>query len=324
MSRHKSSFASKIDAMFEFRIARGYIKDERCHRHMELFDAFCFDHYPDETVLTNEIVHEWLDNETAKGASVRHSSSSIRQFGKYLLAIGEEAYVLPEKFAHHINRMIPYMLTDGEMTLLFDAIDHLQANENEPFLPEIMPIIFRLIYTCGLRPNEGRELLRENVDLQLGKILITHTKRNKERIVMMSDDMLALCRSYDLKRSIFGSSNPYFFPSYSGGSFTAHTLYRLLNSAWFKASISSQNLVPRTIRVYDLRHRFASARLNLWLDSGENIMAMLPFLRAYMGHDKISETAYYVHLLPENLVKSSGIDWSELNTMIPEVDKCPL
>jgi hypothetical protein len=52
-------------------------------------------------------------------------------------------------------------------------------------------------------------------------------------------------------------------------------------------------------------------------------MAMLSFLREFMGHHHIHETAYYVHLLPENLVKSSGIDWAGLNALIPEVEKCP-
>ena len=75
------------------------------------------------------------------------------------------------------------------------------------------------------------------------------------------------------------------------------------------------------MRVYDLRHRFASARLNLWLDNGENLMAMLPFLRAYMGHKDLSETAYYVHILPENIVKTSAIDWEKFNAMFPEVEE---
>jgi hypothetical protein len=52
-------------------------------------------------------------------------------------------------------------------------------------------------------------------------------------------------------------------------------------------------------------------------------MAMLPFLRSYMGHDKLSETAYYIHILPENLIKSPGIDWDALNAILPEVIRCP-
>jgi hypothetical protein len=56
-----------------------------------------------------------------------------------------------------------------------------------------------------------------------------------------------------------------------------------------------------------------------WLDDGQPLMANLPYLRTYMGHDNISETLYYIHLLPENLVKTSGIDWETFDGMIPEV-----
>jgi integrase len=75
------------------------------------------------------------------------------------------------------------------------------------------------------------------------------------------------------------------------------------------------------VRVYNLRHRFASAVLNRWLDEGRDLYAMLPYLRAYMGHGTLSETAYYIHILPENLRKSPGIDWRVFDEMIPEVEE---
>ncbi|MBQ7922109.1 MAG: integrase, partial [Clostridia bacterium] len=80
--------------------------------------------------------------------------------------------------------------------------------------------------------------------------------------------------------------------------------------------ISAERL-PR-VRVYDLRHRFASATLCRWLDEGKNLYNMLPYLRTYMGHKSLSQTAYYIHILPENLLKSCSIDWSKLDNIIPE------
>ena len=47
---------------------------------------------------------------------------------------------------------------------------------------------------------------------------------------------------------------------------------------------------------------------------------MLPYLRTYMGHSSLSETAYYIHILPKNLLKSKGIDWDRLDEVIPEDD----
>lgn len=39
-----------------------------------------------------------------------------------------------------------------------------------------------------------------------------------------------------------------------------------------------------------------------------------------MGHTELSQTAYYIHLLPENLLHSKGVDWQLVNDAIPEVD----
>ncbi len=241
----------------------------------------------------------------------------MRQFARYLCAIGEEAYILPEKYAPLKSRATAYLFTDMELSALFRAIDQLPPTKKEPFLNEIAPALYRLIYTCGLRPNEGRELLAENIHLETGEILITHTKRNKERIVVMSDDMLIFARKYEQRRRLFCCENPYFFPSANGGALTTETLYSAFNRAWSHAELAGK--YPGKVRVYDLRHRFASACLNRWLNNGENLMAMLPFLREYMGHGSLSETAYYIHILPENIIKSSAIDWDKFNAMFPEV-----
>ena len=159
--------------------------------------------------------------------------------------------------------------------------------------------------------------MAENIHLETGEILITHTKRNKERIVVMSDDMLIFARKYEQRRRLFCCENPYFFPSANGGALTTETLYSAFNRAWSHAELAGK--YPGKVRVYDLRHRFASACLNRWLNNGENLMAMLPFLREYMGHGSLSETAYYIHILPENIIKSSAIDWDKFNAMFPEV-----
>ena len=42
-------------------------------------------------------------------------------------------------------------------------------------------------------------------------------------------------------------------------------------------------------------------------------MALMPYLSTYMGHVSLEETLYYIHLLPERLKSSPGIDWKMLN-----------
>lgn len=316
MMEFSSMFGGRITSFLDYRAALGF-KRETYIRHFLGFDHWCMEKHPGQAELSRELVHDWLDDGSASNYDIAHRVMTMRQFGRYLCATGEDAYVLPEKYTPHKSRAAAYLFTDSELTALFAAIDTLPPTRKEPFLDEIAPTMFRLIYTCGLRPNEGRELLVENVNLSTGEILITHTKRNKERVVVMSDDMLSLSQKYGLRRRIFGNGNSYFFPSARGGALATETVYSAFNRAWSRADLSGK--YPGKVRVYDLRHRFASACLNRWLDNGENLMAMLPFLREYMGHSSLSETAYYIHILPENIIKSSAIDWDKFNAMFPEV-----
>lgn len=73
------------------------------------------------------------------------------------------------------------------------------------------------------------------------------------------------------------------------------------------------------VRVYDLRHRWATAVFMKWLNEGADLYAMMPYLSAYMGHAGFKATLYYIHLLPENLLRSAAIDWDRFGSVIPEV-----
>ena len=316
MIEFSGAFGERISGFLNYRIARGF-KLETYIRHFIKFDRWCRNEQPEQRELTEDLVHKWINDSEASVHETSQRITVMRMFGIYLCAVGENAYVLPEKYISRGSKFTPHIFTSIELTSLFASIDNLLPTRAEPFLHEIAPTMFRLIYTCGLRPNEGRELLRENVDLDTGKILIAHTKRNRDRFVVMSDDMAEFARSYEQRRIIFGAGNPFFFPSVNGGALTANTVYAALNKAWSNSKLNGK--FPRSIRVYDLRHQFASACLNRWLDNGENLMAMLPFLRTYMGHQTLSQTAYYIHILPESITKSSAIDWDKFNEMFPEV-----
>lgn len=62
------------------------------------------------------------------------------------------------------------------------------------------------------------------------------------------------------------------------------------------------------------------AMLMLAVKTGLRIYAFLPYLSAYMGHVNISNTAYYIHLLPDTLTQSSAIDWERFSSLVPEVN----
>jgi integrase len=200
------------------------------------------------------------------------------------------------------------MFTQDELRNLFAAIDKVKPTLKHPHLPIILPAMFRLIYSCGLRPNEGRELLRSNIDFKTGAIRIVNAKGKKERTVVMSDDMLDRLLGYDEERREFAGVNPYFFPSENGGVYTEKVIQQWFKDCWAAANPTIPESRLPGVRVYDLRHVFATTALTRWVESGANIKAKIAYLRAFMGHETLNETLYYVHLLPETLLSNGNWD----------------
>jgi len=265
------------------------------------------------------MVLDFLANETG---NIQSKTKVLRQFGKYLTGIGKEAYIIPDNFVLSKSTFTPYIFTDKELDAFFQAVDSVSATKAYPYAPETLPVLFRLIYTCGLRPDEGRELKTGNVNMETGEVLIDRNKRKQERIAVMSDDMLGLCRRYVERRFVLSRDSTFFFPANSDGCpYTTQQLRFIQQSRWKAANPELRADALPPIRPYDLRHRFASANIQRWLDEGRDLNAMLPYLRAYMGHASFNSTAYYVHMQPKNLVQSSGIDWQSFEKLIPEVSE---
>lgn len=316
MHKLSSGMAADIQSMISFRTKFGVTTYENLLNH---FDCYCCDKYPTATILTRTMVLEWLAYERTKHKSIRENAIAVRQLGKHIVSEGRTAYILPNNFVLSKSEFVPHIFTDQELSALFEVIDSLKYSWKNPFAHIIAPVLFRLLYTCGLRPNEARELKRADINLESGEILITHNKQKKERIVVMSDDMLDLCNEYEKKRFVFANDSAYYFPAYDGLPYTAIQMTALFRLCWQKANkLIGKDKYP-SARPYDLRHRFASAVIQQWINEKRDLYAMLPYLRAYMGHKYFSSTAYYIHLLPENIIKTSGIDWNEFEKLIPEV-----
>jgi integrase len=321
MSGFTSKLGSSMTAFLEYRDALGY---SRRHFHQALgnLDRFIIDEYPDAGGLTGEIVSGWI---AAQAGNLDQKTSCVRLFGEYLNSMGREAYVLPRRrvsprsVANSGKSGTAYIFTDDEMRRLFAEINNTPASRSEPMLHVMFPVMMRLTYTCGLRPGECLRLRHGDINFDTGTILIVETKNDKERIVVMSPDMLGLAREYEAKRAPLSRGSEYFFPRWDGAAFGTQAIQNHFSRCW---TLANPNVHPDDlprVRVYDLRHRFATSAIIRWIDNGAELGAKLSYLQAFMGHESINETLYYVHLLPEHLVKSSGVKWGEFDGIVPEV-----
>ena len=191
-----SGLAGDMRSMIQFKVAMGY-SEKTYISHCKTLDRFCNDNYPEAIELTEDIALGWLQANPGKVNILHQRASFIRTLSKYIKSTEKNAYVLPDKFIPPQKPYMPYILSDKELTALFSVIDEYPNNWRLDMLqPALFSTLFRLIYTCGLRPGEGRNLLCKNIDLSTGEVLITATKKHKERIVVMSCDMNELAKGY--------------------------------------------------------------------------------------------------------------------------------
>lgn len=314
-----SGFADDLNHMIDLKNSLKFSEKTYLDRAQD-FDRFCAENYPKADELMEPMVMNWLKQSTEKSdGSIHRKAAFARAFGRYQKSVGKAAYIIPESYTAGRNVFVPYILGDKELVGLFHVIDTYEKPSN-PFEPVLLSVYFRLTYTCGLRPNEGRNLKRSEVDLNTGEVRIVNTKWHKSRTVVMSGDMHALAKKYTAVRDVAFPDSEYFFPKADGGPYTATCLGNKFRKFFALSNPGIPAELLPSVRVYDLRHRFATAVLNQWLDEKIDLNARLPYLQTFMGHKEMESTAYYIHLLPENLVKSAGIDWESMNRLLPRVE----
>ena len=129
-----------------------------------------------------------------------------------------------------------------------------------------------------------------------------------------------LAKQYAAIRDGVYSNDDFFFPQQAYKPFSAYTMQSKFHAFFTESQPDIPEDMLPAVRVYDLRHRFATTVLNKWLDEKRDLSSRLPYLQTYMGHKDLAATAYYIHLLPEQLVKNAGIDWDSMNAVLPRCE----
>ena len=270
------------------------------------------------TEFTAGTVLPWCerrDTETPEG--FRRRGTTLRELSKYMYAMGYADYVVPTSIFPVTHRSTPYIFTDSELKGLFAESDREPYCRASPCRHLIIPVIYRLIYFCGLRPNEGRELKRSDFCYKNKTLYIRKNKAHRERLIPMADDVAIMCQEYLEKSMAVFPDTEYLFPSPTGEPYQKRWLADTFRRLWDASKPAGNNA---KVRVYLLRHRYATAMFMKWLNENADLIAMLPYLSAYMGHACFSDTAYYIHLMPEKLLASDAVDWEKLNALIPEAE----
>jgi integrase/recombinase XerD len=311
------NFTSLIAGLVEEKKSIGYPYDTSA-RIIKVFSSFCMEHYPQETALTKEIAIHWAERKQDEhGNGLLRRITPVRQLAKYMNRIGIEAFVIPSGIPNKQIHYVPHIFTDQELRVFFVEIDRCAVCPYSPARHLMIPVFFRLLYCCGLRSSEARLLNVEDVDLKIGNLTIRQSKGNKDRNVVMSEEVLCLCRIYHAKVSRIFPDRIVFFPTPLGKYYNHSLIDHWFHLFWDKTGIttSSGNLP----RVHDFRHTFAVKRLNLWVKEGKDLQAFLLYLSIYLGHAHLRETDYYLHFVPKFFPLFKEKTLEKCANFIPEV-----
>lgn len=254
-------------------------------RSEKTLDAYSSDlHHADETIpgglmdADEKAIQKYLASLPDKASSIARHASALRGFYKFLML---EKIITKNPTANlelpKRKRALPKYLTVEEIELLISSAgDTRNATRLRAML--------ELVYASGLRVSELCEL---PMTANLGDKLLIHGKGAKERMVPMHPSAVhALNKWLDMRGDI---DSKYVFPSNGkSGHITRDGFFKILK----KCAVLS-GIEPKRVSPHVLRHSFASHLLA----GGANLRA----IQTMLGHEDISTTQIYTHVMPEKL-----------------------
>lgn len=283
----------------------GYLGDMRAvgykynvqERMLRQFDQYCFDHNIPASVLPKEAVKRFCHGGDYNVRATREVRTRlIRNLTKYMEKAGCSVYIphVPLKTFRY-PRHEPYIYSEKELKAIFSQIELWKASDksNNSNRKIVDPLLFRMLYGCGLRITEALSLKVSDVDIKKGVLRICQAKNNKDRFVPMAPSLTNRCKDYQRVMHCFSIPSSYFFPGQHGGCYDKSTIYRRFRQYLWKAGISHSGNGPR---IHDFRHAYCVHRLKKWVLEGKELTNLMPYLAVYLGHSDFRGTEYYLRL----------------------------
>lgn len=270
--------------------------------------------------ISEEDISTWLDPMQAVlschtiGSKVR----TLRGFLRYLQFNGIDVYIPPVfKTTDHY---IPYFFSKEELAQLFAAADSIRVRKGT-IHHLIMPMLLRLLYSCGFRLGEILAVQVGDVDFARGIIFLWNTKNKKQRIVPMAENLTSMLYRYCMAIHIMGKPENYLFPS----KLENRPITKRSVEEWFETLLKQTGIYIRTKKrvrgpcLHCFRHLFAVHSFIQAKKYGCSAKDSVPFLSVYMGHENIWETEKYLKFSSEMFPELSTPFEAFVDGIFPEV-----
>lgn len=293
IAESNSHFAPFLKEMMEIKRNSGFSLDYM-NSHIASFDTFCIEKYPDKCQLDKELIEEWVyDTKSKSRRELNRRVRTMRHLANHLIAIGIPAYFCPIRIKIPKSPE-PHIFTDEQLTEFFLVCDNFKPVAFPQYRHILLPVIFRLIYCCGLRNSEACNLKHCDVNFKNGEIKIIGSKGAKDRVVYLAADLMRLCKKYDDTMKSLLPKREYFFPSQNHKHFVNTSICRLFNEILIKTSFYGKTTKKPTC--HGLRHTMAVNSMRECIENGDNFETHIQYLSKYMGHKDPQETMYYLHM----------------------------
>ncbi len=177
------------------------------------------------------------------------------------------------------NRKLPEVVSTNLILEIYKLAE--ESDDN----PELVKIVFEMLYGCALRVSELCDLRFSSVDIKKAQVRVLG-KGNKMRIVPIGDKSLIVLNDYLLKNPI-KSYDDYLIRTKKNDKLYPRLVHRMINKYLTKVS----DIKKKSPHI--LRHSAATHML----DNGADLRAV----KEILGHENLSTTQIYTHVSIERL-----------------------
>ena len=233
------------------------------------------------TQVKSFIVH--LKSEGLENRSINRKMSTLRTFYKYCLRenLMEKSPMTGVKTLKQPKSLVKFVTeTDINKVSFGDKADFATVRDH---------LLFEMLYQTGMRQAELRGLTDGDVD-KMGMQVKIHGKRNKDRIVPLSREMIVLIDQYKtLRDATFTVKADRLLLNDKGEEMSPSYVYNKVHHMLEGVTTLKQK------SPHVLRHTFATHLL----DEGASLVA----IQKLLGHEDLATTQIYAHNTIEQLKK---------------------
>ncbi|MDR2466359.1 MAG: tyrosine-type recombinase/integrase [Prevotellaceae bacterium] len=241
--------------------------------------------------ITRPLVRRWIAEMTKKGLNprtVNRRVSALNSFFKYLRRANiVEHNPVAGTVKPKISKRLPVFIPEDKIAAALDFRPDTEKNDYAALRDRVIPELF---YATGMRISELVNLRHRDIDFSLRQIKVTG-KRNKERIIPMTNNIREILADYTTKKREFfpAPDSDQLFLSASGGKIGTNAVYLIVRKRLQIGGVTGK------CNPHVLRHTFATHMLNNGAD--------LTGVKELLGHAGLAATQIYTHNTFEKLKK---------------------